>query len=423
MAQSNGNTMAVLTVAVIIAGAAIAAVLLLSIDRDGADVTVYTDSGISVEISGNFFGETTLEAELDESTEFGGWYSDKGRLLSKNTEYTSMLYDGDVIYAYSAKYLDAEMDTETDVAGLLGIPSDVQVTIGSSDYDGSSPETVGTVTVFPSPGVYALQYEIGDSHRCARILVDGEISTTFEWSYSTEVEPVFNFFKHRYKVSEDKFGITLDILYSDYLHYVDVYSEDERYSYYSNKTGSEEDLAHDMSYVDYDDVQDPYIQQIADYIAAKTAGKSEQYVANIILTFVQSIPYAYDYDVHGTSEYWQFPLETLFLNSGDCEDTSMLFCAIASAMGYDSALFIFTDHMGAGISIDGFEPTRSTSSSVKHGVYGWQVTSGEGEEKTTTDYYYCETTADGWLVGEVPADEYEKFIRSCEVPAKSADPL
>ena len=424
MAQTGRNSTPIIAVAIVVAVAALAAVFVLTVDHDGADVTIYTDKGISAKVSGNYLGETILEAELDEGTAFGGWYSEKGILLSKDTRYADYFENGDVVFAYSTSYLSAEMDEDTDVRGLLGISSDVPVTIGESDYDGTKAETDGTATVFTSPGVYSVKYTPGDTYRCARIMVDGTIAVDYEWSYSTTVEPMFNFLKHHFKKTvEDKFELSLDVLYSDYVHYRDIYSDDERICYYSNMDGSDEDIAHDLSFVAYDDVQDPYIRQIADYIELKTEGKSEQYVANIILTFVQSIPYAYDSDVHGTSEYWQFPLETLFLNSGDCEDTSILFAAIASKMGYDSALFIFEDHMAAGISIEGFEYSRSTSSSVKEGVSGWSVTTGEGEDAVTTTYYYGETTADGWLIGEVPVDEYDKFEWAFEVPAVSADPL
>ena len=403
-------------VAVIIAAAAAVFVAIVMIPGT-TDITVYTDEGISAKVSGGMMGTTTLEADVDEDTEFGGWYDGNGRLLSRSTEYTAFFDKGDVVYAFAKSYLTADLDTETDLTLLMSVSGEGTFTVGKSDYDGSIPDTEGTVAVFASPGMYVITYVSGDVHRCSKVLVDGEIDIEYEWSYNTETEPVFNFFRKWFKTpSGQNYKLELSILYSDYLHYADIYDEDERMCYYTNRDDSDEDLAHDLSFVRYDDVQDKYIKQIADYISSKTAGKDEQYVANVILSFVQTIPYAYDSDAHGTGEYWQFPLETLFLSGGDCEDSSILFCAIASYMGYDTALFLFDDHMGAGVYLEDFKASRTDSSSVEPDVVGWKITVGEGEEAVQVPYYYGETTSVGWLIGEVPADEYDKFKHGFAVP-------
>ena len=77
-------------------------------------------------------------------------------------------------------------------------------------------------------------------------------------------------------------------------------------------------------------------------------------------------------------------------------------------MGYDTALFLFDDHMGAGVYLEDFKASRTDSSSVEPDVVGWKITVGEGEEAVQVPYYYGETTSVGWLIGEVPADEYDK---------------
>ncbi len=48
-----------------------------------------------------------------------------------------------------------------------------------------------------------------------------------------------------------------------------------------------------------------------------------------------NIDYAYDSEVHGVPEYWQFPNETLMLGTGDCEDFSILLCSLLRADGWD----------------------------------------------------------------------------------------
>lgn len=90
----------------------------------------------------------------------------------------------------------------------------------------------------------------------------------------------------------------------------------------------------------------------------------------------------------GESKYWKFPLETLYCMGGDCEDTSILYCALAKALGLDTDPVIFEvpflGHMRAGVSVDGCE--------------GCSFITESG-----TKYYYCETAAGvNYSVGENP---------------------
>lgn len=48
------------------------------------------------------------------------------------------------------------------------------------------------------------------------------------------------------------------------------------------------------------------------------------------------ISYQYDQDVHGVSEYWQLPSETIELRTGDCEDFAILLCSLLRAYGVPS---------------------------------------------------------------------------------------
>ncbi|MCW4034295.1 MAG: transglutaminase-like cysteine peptidase [Candidatus Bathyarchaeota archaeon] len=50
----------------------------------------------------------------------------------------------------------------------------------------------------------------------------------------------------------------------------------------------------------------------------------------------KNVEYAYDEDVHGVTEYWQFANETLTLGTGDCEDFSILLCSLLRANGWDA---------------------------------------------------------------------------------------
>lgn len=95
---------------------------------------------------------------------------------------------------------------------------------------------------------------------------------------------------------------------------------------------------------------DYYVQKVAEHILSKTGDSSDLLKAEAALAFVQSsIRYSYDDRTYGTSDFWAYPIETLFLHKGDCEDTSVLFCSIASEMGLDCVLLDYDGHVAAGI--------------------------------------------------------------------------
>lgn len=55
-----------------------------------------------------------------------------------------------------------------------------------------------------------------------------------------------------------------------------------------------------------------------------------------LLNWVSSnINYKYDIESHGRSEFWQLPIETIHLGTGDCEDYAILLCSLYRAAGYD----------------------------------------------------------------------------------------
>ena len=48
------------------------------------------------------------------------------------------------------------------------------------------------------------------------------------------------------------------------------------------------------------------------------------------------IDYKQDSEIHGEIEYWQFPNETIQLNTGDCEDFSILLCSLLRSNGWET---------------------------------------------------------------------------------------
>ncbi len=313
-----------------------------------------------------------------------------------------------------------DIDTEVDL-GTLCSGSYSSYTVGTSSYDGAEATVSGSTATFTSVGIYLVSCldEDGAVVLEYEVLADGEVSITASWDYSSSSSYKTPGSLHSkggrssHSSSTSDYTLTLSVSYADYIHYVELYSDSERISYYLNKGGATtENVEHDTSFVDYDDVQDEYITAIAEYIESVTSGKSQQYVANVVLAFVQSLDYIEDSTAHGVDEYWQFPLETLFLGGGDCEDTSILYCAIMKELGYDSCLFIFTNHMATGVALDSYTATRTkTSSSIYSGASGWYLVTGTDEngDEIKTAFYYGETTADGWYIGEIPSSVYSNF--------------
>lgn len=99
------------------------------------------------------------------------------------------------------------------------------------------------------------------------------------------------------------------------------------------------------------DPNDAYVRRIAELIMSMT--ESEWYRITAALNFVQSsISYRDDYEVYG-GDFIQTPMETLYLRSGDCEDTSVLLMSIYLAMGVDAVLLDYKDHAAVGVVYDG----------------------------------------------------------------------
>jgi hypothetical protein len=104
---------------------------------------------------------------------------------------------------------------------------------------------------------------------------------------------------------------------------------------------------------------------------------------NLMIAFVQSMPYVPDNVSTSYDEYPRYPIETLVDNGGDCEDTSILMASLLQMMGHDVALIELPGHMAVGIS----------------GKFSGFYYEFEGKK-----YFYIETTGRGWRIGEMPPE-------------------
>jgi len=125
----------------------------------------------------------------------------------------------------------------------------------------------------------------------------------------------------------------------------------------------------------------PFIEDFAKTLKqlAKKHGLSNWETINLIVKFVQSIPYVDD----PVGEYPRFPIETLVDLAGDCEDSAILLAAILSSLGYEVLLVSPPGHMAVALACPNC-----------NGTYYAQ----EGKR-----YFYIETTDVGWAIGAIPA--------------------
>jgi len=127
--------------------------------------------------------------------------------------------------------------------------------------------------------------------------------------------------------------------------------------------------------------------------AARSASLNVWEKLNLIIAFVQSIPY-----VPEAEEYARYPLETLVEQKGDCEDSAILTAAILHQMGYPVVLLVFLEeqHIATGISV--LPPKPGNYRSYRY---------------AGRDYYYVETTCEGWQIGTIP----ERYTSTPEIVA------
>jgi len=119
---------------------------------------------------------------------------------------------------------------------------------------------------------------------------------------------------------------------------------------------------------------------------------TESEKVNLVISFVQSLPYTYDNITTPHDDYPRYPLETLVEGGGDCEDTSILTAAILREMGYKVILIDFPTHVACGVNIEN--------------VYGSYYL--VNDEK----FFFLETTGEGWELGNIP-DDYQGVSAHC----------
>ena len=363
-------------------------------------IKVYSGDGIDVTGAGTYNIGSPAEFTAT-GDDFLGWYDEAGNLLSTDNTYKiEKVLSDQSLYAYNSKICDITEDCGNSLTVTAEDVENVTWTLrDSSNNIVNESEGERYSYTFETVGKYTLTYS-GDKNekffgKILTIIADGVDNKTFDWSYGGK-----------------DYSITLGIRYSDYY----TYKTDD----IIRSQGTTE---HDKMFVTSDD---KYVKQIAEYISGATVGLDKAEIVNVLLRFTQTIPYMYDSESVGQEEYWKYPLETLYDGNGDCEDTSILFCAVGKAMGYDTALMLFSGHATGAISIAdmGYDTSdvKLKTERVGAGFFSRVVSYYTIDNSdistyvyrenipTTPSYYlYCETTTidDGkgneFRVGDVPS--------------------
>ncbi len=107
-------------------------------------------------------------------------------------------------------------------------------------------------------------------------------------------------------------------------------------------------------------------------------------IVNLVRALTQTLPNSDKAISTPYDEYPRYPLETLFEQGGDSEDTSILAAAILAREGYDVVVFVFEQqkHVAIGVNVPGF--------------IGYSL------EYQGRAYLYLETIGKGGVLGVVP---------------------
>lgn len=130
---------------------------------------------------------------------------------------------------------------------------------------------------------------------------------------------------------------------------------------------------------------DKFILQVEDAVLRYSYDKTE--AVDLIGAFIQSLVFANNDVTTPYDNYPRYPIETLFDQTADSEDTSILAAALLYRLDYNVVFFVFGEpkHVGLGIYVP-----------AVMGLDGW--------EYQAKRYIYLETTGDTWTLGHAPVE-------------------
>ena len=200
-------------------------------------------------------------------------------------------------------------------------------------------------------------------------------------AHSVAEEDGYYMMEHTWSFEGKRYSISLGISTEIY----DYYQNEREHVAYRYQFKENEIPPHYYSFMlsEYDR---PVAREMARLFGELASSDLEQ--LKLVVSFVQSLPYAFDSDSKGVDEYVRYPVETLVDGCGDCEDKVALLAAILHEMNADFLLIVLPEHMAVGVHCDGLKANRYLLFQDKK-------------------YYYVETTMPNWNIGDIPENYHQ----------------
>lgn len=139
------------------------------------------------------------------------------------------------------------------------------------------------------------------------------------------------------------------------------------------------------------------LQKIGAEVISKCIDQQDdEEIINALLSFTQGITYKSE-----SEDRAQYPLETIF-NKGDCEDLCIFFGSLVEVVGYNAILlcveiwdheeYEWLGHVMVGVYLSFIPSEHDGTSSWYYDIGGYE-------------YWLCETTYQGWMVGELSVQD------------------
>ena len=284
----------------------------------------------------------------------------------------------------SAEFHGGHFILKSDVSGDWRVfdrdaPSSLSMTLYKAYKGDLFKGTDNVEIIHPGYGSFDVKLKTGDMDYSGTVVSDGTVGRSYVW-----------------ECDGAEYSMDLSFQYSDY----DKYRNKDVDRYASNRDRSI-----------FVDGCDGLMDIIASKISSQTEGLTDFETANVVLGFVQE---CFDYPPNtmsgsislmtgdkyltGHTDYSMYPIETIFREAGDCEDTSILAAALFKAAGFHTALLMVPGHAMACVAIEGDTGLDSGSADVMFmDVYHATV---DGME-----YYVCETTTSTHVSVGLGSDE------------------
>lgn len=175
-------------------------------------------------------------------------------------------------------------------------------------------------------------------------------------------------------------GYSFDLLFYDDI--CEYYSSIPRYFLYEHEIQNYLEDNYNKEFISI------IVSEINDMF--KEYGYSDAALLSWWVKFVQSIPYEYDKEDVSYDDWSKYPIETLYHNSGDCEDHAILLLSILKELNYDCAAILLPGHVAVGLAAENIDGSYYNLDGVK--------------------YYYIETT-NYWDIGDIPDDYKDTSAR------------